>query len=111
MNKDEKIKLLDDTNHSLKILNSQNLEDFKFAECNITSPHQKTCSRIELFHLKLQREKIYKTNKLPEGVKAPRSLTKPLGPAAANTPHSFREAQQRNSNHKGKRFQIQTSKT
>ncbi|GBL76374.1 hypothetical protein AVEN_53156-1 [Araneus ventricosus] len=78
MNKDEKMKILDDTIHSLKISNSQNLEDFKLEESNITSPHQKTCWRIGLFDLKFQRKKKnIKNDKLPEGPKAPR---RPNGP-------------------------------
>ncbi|GBO35428.1 hypothetical protein AVEN_49042-1 [Araneus ventricosus] len=79
----EKMKILDDTIHSLKISNSQNLEDFKLAESNITSAHQRTCWRIELFHFKFQRKK--KNIKMTSFLKAqrpPEALTA-LGPAAA----------------------------
>ncbi|GBM14431.1 hypothetical protein AVEN_246593-1 [Araneus ventricosus] len=94
MNKDEKIKLLDDTIHSLKISNSQNLEDFKLAASNITSPHQKTVGESNSFVFKIptEKRKNIKTTSFLKAQRPPEALTA-LGPAATKIPHSIRDAQ------------------
>ncbi|GBL94765.1 hypothetical protein AVEN_244748-1 [Araneus ventricosus] len=51
------MKILDNTIHVLKISNSQNLEDFKFAESDITSPYQKLVGESNSFVLQFQQKK------------------------------------------------------
>ncbi|GBM51091.1 hypothetical protein AVEN_216864-1 [Araneus ventricosus] len=92
MNKDEKMKILDDTIHILKISNSQNQ----------TSHHltKKLVGESNSFVFKIPTEKEkYKNDKLPEGPKAPRS---PKDPGARS--HKYTSLVQKRT----KEFQIVT---
>ncbi|GBN79057.1 hypothetical protein AVEN_37543-1 [Araneus ventricosus] len=78
----EKMKILDDTIHILKISHSQ--------KTNITSPHSKTCWRDELFRFFSNgKEKNIKMTSFLKA-KRPSEAFTALRPAAANTPYSFK---------------------
>ncbi|GBM56210.1 hypothetical protein AVEN_47274-1 [Araneus ventricosus] len=101
------MKILDNTIHThiLKISNSQNLEDFKFAESDITSPYQKLVGESNSFVLQFQRKK--NNIKMTSFLKAqrPPEAPKSLGPAAATTRTTRSDHHKENSNRNGKRFQ------